>query len=334
MRTVRVLLVALPLLLGCHDVTEYTESGEFGAVILDASNLSVVGYVAGMEGARTLAPLSGSLFLVGSADGRLYEVDSQRLEVVRQHRIGGGSSSSVKRMLSSPSASTIYMLTGMGKALEVDDTDFLVLDEFSVGVSPSDACRSPSQRPRIYVSDRDAALVREVYTSNNSQGTLYDVAESPVALAPYPDDPDAVVTAHEGEGGVNLLYLATGVTTEVVPGSMGPFSDVAVASRDTTACAAAPNWNGEDGRLALVLPGGIQPEVVGVSVTGHPTCVCSNPDPSRPYFYAASSSGSNTVVSAVNYLDRTLEMTVTVEGYPWDIMTHRSGEYVIVLTSI
>ncbi len=325
---------ALTLLSGCHEVTEYTGSGEFGAVILDAEDLSVVGYVAGIDGARSLASMGSHRFLVGTTTGRVYEVDSQDLEVVGQRQITAGSGAAVERMVKSPSASTLYLLTGAGRILEIDQETFEVEDEFNAGASPSDICRSPGGLARIYVADAQQGRVREVWTSDNHVGKVIEVPEMPVAMAGYRSDPDQLVAAHDGEGGVSIVDIQVGGSSSLLSGSHGPYSDVAVAVSDTIICAAAPGWNSETGRLYVVDMTGLQPAVEYFSVEGHPRCVCVNPMGSPPYFYAACADGDRTVVVALNYLSGQVEMTAELEGYPWAVSTHQNGEYLIVLTSI
>ncbi|MGM0628142.1 MAG: hypothetical protein ACQETZ_08280 [Candidatus Fermentibacterota bacterium] len=327
-------LCALLLAAGCHEVTEYTDSGEFGAVILRTSDLSVVGYVAGMDGARSLVSMGGSRFLVGTSTGRVYEVDSEVLEIVRHQQVTAGSGAGIRRMVKSPSASTIYLLTGSGKILEMDSETFGIVDDFTAGASPSDICRSPGSIPRIYVSDMEQGRIREVWTSDNHVGKVIEVPEMPVSLAGYLSAPDVLVSAHEGQGGVNIVDIEAGGSISLLSGSSGPFSDVAVAGADTIVCAGAPRWDADNGRLLMVKMGEMGPSVSSFPVEGHPTSVSASPPGSSPLFYAACADGDRTVVVALNYLHGQVQMTAELEGYPWAVSTHRNGEYLIVLTSI
>jgi hypothetical protein len=329
-----VLLPVLAASLGCHSVVEYTDSGEFGAVLLDAEDLSVVGYVAGMDGARSLASMGSHRFLVGTSDGAVYEVDSQAMVVLEQHRVSAGSGAGVERMVKSPSASSLYLLTGSGRILEMDQYGFDVLDQFSACAAPSDICRSPSSIPRIYVADEEEGLIQEVWTSDNHLGKSILVPERPVALAGYCVDPDIIVSAHAESGGVNLIGLETEGYTRLIDGSEGPFADVAVAMQDTVCCAVSPDWDSQTGRLHLVATSGIGPNVEVIGVEGHPRCVCANPLPDKPFFYVACADGQRTLVLAVDYLNSSIEACVELEGYPWAISTHQSGQYLIVLTSL
>lgn len=327
-------LCVLLLAGGCHEVTEYTDSGDFGAVILRTSDLSVVGYVAGMDGARSLVSMGGSRFLVGTSTGRVYEVDSEVLEIVRHQQVTAGSGAGIRRMVKSPSASTIYLLTGSGKILEMDSETFGIVDDFTAGASPSDICRSPGSIPRIYVSDMEQGRVREVWTSDNHVGKVIEVPEMPVSLAGYLSAPDVLVSAHDGQGGVNLVDIEAGGSISVLSGTSGPFSDVAVAGADTIICAGAPRWDADNGRLLMVKMKEVGPSVSSFTLEGHPTCVNVNPTPSIPFFYAACADGDRTVVVALNYLYGEVQMTAELEGYPWAVSTHRNGEYLIVLTSM
>jgi len=333
-RWVAAALCVLLLAGGCHEVTEYTDSGDFGAVILRTSDLSVVGYVAGMDGARSLVSMGGSRFLVGTSTGRVYEVDSGVLEIVRHQQVTAGSGAGIRRMVKSPSASTIYLLTGAGKILEMDSETFGIVDDFTAGVSPSDICRSPGSIPRIYVSDMEQGRVREVWTSDNHVGKVIEVPEMPVALAGYTSDPDVLVSAHDGQGGVNLVDTQAGGTINLLSGTGGPFSDVAVATQDSAICISIPDWDGDNAELRLIGLTELEPVEQSFSMEGHPTCVAVNPTPSIPFFYAACADGDRTVVVALHYLYGEVQMTAELEGYPWAISTHRSGEYLIVLTSM
>ena len=328
------LAVAALTVAGCHSVTEYTDSGDFGAVVLNASDLSVLGYVAGIDGARSLVSMGGSRFLVGTSTGHVYEVDSQLMEIVEHHQVTAGAGAGISRMVKSPSAATIYLLTGMGKILEMDQETFEVVDDFGVGASPSDICRSPASLPRIYVSDAQQGMVREVWTSDNHVGKVMEVPESPVALAGFLPDPDRMVSAHDGEGGVSILNTDSQYYSVLLSGDDGPYSAVAMASTDTIVCAAAPRWNSDGGRVYMIDMAGPEQGTVSLSVDGHPTCICVHPLGSPPYFYAACADGDRTLVEALNYLYGQVQMTAELEGHPWAITTHRSGEKLIVLTSI
>lgn len=332
-RNVSLTAFLLLMVMGCHDVTEYSESGEFGAVILDATDLSVLGHIAGMDGARTVVSMSGSRFLVGCTSGRVYDVDSEAMKVQSSSQVTSGTGGGLDELTKSPAAASVYMTTGSGKLLEMDTDDFSVLDEFSAGPSPSAICRSPEGLTRIYVTDREQGTVREVDAYSNLENWSEYVAECPVAITRHGEDPPIMITAHGNDGGIHAIRLDWIQDNYLCP--HGTFADVTSAPFDTIFCAAEPCWESGSGRLLVGEVGWVRPFTSYTqSVSGHPTCVCSNPLRSRPYFYVACADGDRTIVAALNYDTRRIEMTVELDGYPWDITTHMSGDRLIVITSL
>jgi len=328
-------VLALLFLAGCHDVTEYTDSGEFGAVILDASDLSVEGYVAGLEGARTLTSMGGSSFLVGTSTGMVHEVDSDQQVITASHRVSAGSSASLDCFTKSPVGSSLYMCAGSGKLLEMSTQSFDVVDDFSAGPSPSAICRSPEGLGRIYVTDAQEGRLREVNASTNQVNWVYDIEPAPAAIAVHSDDPPVMVVAHGDDKGLHAVRLDWSSPRSNWLFYDGTFTDVASAPSDTVLCLAEPRWDAESGRLWLARVGWARPfEYKSFGVEGHPVCVCANSDYSMPYFYAACADGNRTVVVMVNYLSFEIEATAEIDGYPWDISSHSNGSRLLVLTSI
>ena len=324
------LLASIVAFSGCHEVTEYSDTGEFGAVILNASNLSVEGNVSGLEGARCLLSMDEDNFLVGSSSGRLYVVDSQGLGVQSSHQITAGSGAGVLKMLSLGGMGSIYVITGMGSLLEVDRQSFSVVDEFGVGSSPSDMCRSPSGAGRIYVTDQEQGRLYEVYTSDNSIGWNIPLSGAPMAVAPLSSSPDFLIAA-SSSGGMSSVDLGLQYRYALVGGS---FSDVASLPWDSLYCAVAPCWDDDGGYLILARQKWQESTFFHqTSLPGHPSAVCATEVPSLPYFYAACATDDGTLVAAVDYRYGTIAHTAELEGRPWAIITHAGGESVVVLTS-
>jgi hypothetical protein len=328
-------MTALAALAGCHEVTEYTDSGDFGAVILDASDLSVEGYVAGMEGARTLVSMGGSRFLVGTSTGMVHDVDSDQQAVLASHQVSSGASAALDCFIKSPVSSSIYMRAGSGKLLEMSTMNFDVLDEFTVGPSPSAMCGSPEGRGCIYVTDAEQGCLREVSASTNEVSWTYDIQPSPAAIAVHSATPPIMLTAHSDDKGLHAVRLDWSAPRDNWLLYSGTFADVASAPQDTVFCLAQPGWGNESGRLKVATVAWQRPfESRNFEVDGHPVCVCTNSDYSMPYFYAACADGDRTVVVMINYLTFEVEGTAEIDGYPWDISSHNNGTRLIVLTSL
>ncbi|NLP04360.1 hypothetical protein GX411_00205, partial [Candidatus Fermentibacteria bacterium] len=72
--------ILLPVLLllatGCHDVTEYSEQGEYAVYKIDLGTMTVVSSLGGFEGGRALLSIGNTEFLVASNRGVLYRVSS------------------------------------------------------------------------------------------------------------------------------------------------------------------------------------------------------------------------------------------------------------------
>jgi hypothetical protein len=334
-RTAPLLGALLLISAGCHEVTEYTDSGEFGAVVMDATDLTVQGYVAGMEGAGTLVSMEGSRFLVGTATGWIHEVDSGELRIIRSKQVSAGGASALGGLTRAPVGGSVYALTGGQKLLEIDPDGLDVLDEFTAGPSPSDICRSPQAEARLYIVDQGDARLRELSVSDNQVNWEHDLPPSPLAAAVHSADPPILLIAHGDDGGLTALRLDW--MGDAVMSVDGSFSDVVSAPEDTVLCAAEPRWGSDSGRLFLARvgwPSLFEFETASLGVEGNPACVCVNSNLTRPYFYAACADGDVTRVVMVNYRTWEIEGTAEVDGYPMDISSHDGGTRLVVLTAL
>ena len=326
-------MTALTALAGCHSVTEYTDSGDFGVVVLNASDLSVGGYVAGMDGARTVVSMGDSALLVGCSNGMVHTVNSEGLFIASSEYVTAGTGGGLDCFMKSPVRSSLYAITESGRIVEFSSADFSLLDEFAAGPSPSSMCRSPSGVGRIYIADDQQGVVREINALTNQEYGSYNVGACPMAVAPNCADPPMLVTVHGQDTGIYSIRLDWSSVNWLR--DRGTLCDVASLSTDSIFCALEPAWDEESGAMLLCEGGWLSPiEVYSCEVDGHPTAVCCSPDPQLPYFYAACASGDETLVVALNYQSREVEMTTLIDGYPYDITTHRNGEKIIVLTAL
>lgn len=327
-------LLLLTLTLGCHEVTEYTDSGEFGVVILSAWDLSMEGYVAGVDGARTLCSTGKLSFPVGCTSGQAYEVSLEGMEVLDVYQITAGAGAGLDCMTRSPSAYSAYMSGGGSKILEMELNGYTVIDEFSCGSSPVDICRSPAGNARIYILDSGNECIREIWSSSNSQGWTLGVAESPMAVAGALDQPEVLVTTHGDQGGVQLHNLDYGFSSEILSAEYGPFSAVAAVPRDSLCMVAAPEWQGQQGRIYLLRVGEADASLLdSKQLEGHPVEICGDPSQGPPYFYIACVDGEYTRIYAYSIISQQIELSAELEGYPWEMSTNLD-DHLIVLTSL
>ena len=334
------LLLACILLAGCHQVTEYSDSGEFGAVILRADNLEVLGYIPGMAGARSALSLGPDKFLVGCTTGYLYEVSTDSMAITASRQVTAGSGAGLDHLLLSPLEESVYAITG-GGILEITLEGYGAIDEIPMGVSLSDMCVSPLELPdslqRLYLTDSGASVIREFYAYYGEEGWVLEMPTEPRAIVDHYADPPLLLAALGDGGGICAIDLDMAVCQQKLPGSYSDVASLSFGIWDSTFCAAEPRWSEDSGRLRMGATGqvwGDPPECRSFSVPGHPVSVCASPELSLPYFYAVCADGANTVVVALDFQLQEVVSITELDGHPWDIAPHRYGEYLVVLTSI
>ncbi len=167
------LLAAIALLPGCHEVTEYSSAGEIGVVVVDLEGFTVEGVIEGFDGGRAILSVGEHAFIVSSNRGRLFVGDSEARNIENVYQIGTPFGSGYCSIV--PGSSSVYVLGGFGSILEFNLSTHSVVDEFQAGPLPLNLCRAGFAQ-YVYVADGQDGKVREVWISDNEVHEEFDLS--------------------------------------------------------------------------------------------------------------------------------------------------------------
>lgn len=312
---------------GCHEVTEYSQQGEYAVYKIDLGTMAVVSSLGGFEGGRALLSLGNSEFLVSSNRGILYRVSSPEMTVLGVFPAGGPYATGYGSMVQA-SSSTVYLVGSYGNVVEFSLATGSVADEFSAGPAPVGVTCS-SDGGSIFVTDAQDAGLREFDTSDNSFVRSVELETPASVILRWTDSPCQYLLALS-----SLEPAAYPVWVEYLyPSSIGlawPASDIA-AFRDTTIFCAC--HGGSAPAMATVSAGyPIVERTETIALSGQPLRVCGE-QVGHSFYVASLIDETTTRIYEIDGLDCTITRTLDVPGYPWDITTHANGEYLLILTS-
>lgn len=321
-------LLAVCLMSGCHEITEFSPDGIHGVHIIDTSDMTLVATMTGFDGARSICSVNDTRFLVACNSGQLFTVDSEELSVIRVQSIGLPFSTGYNSMTRANDGA-IYIIGAYGRLLEYSTTVGAVLDEFSAGPYPIAVCRSPS-RDSIYVADFSDGLLREVRTMDNTVTREIELPALPSSAAPFDVARDMVLVSSSEGGGCYIDWDVLRVLD--VSGASGS-SDCA-GLPDTAACCFVRPFYGSSTGMARFMYGDLPhfEEYASLTLSGDPLRVC-NAWPEKIFYVASYLGDGTTRVYSIDGLSQDITGTLDIDGYPWDIVSHRSGQYVLVLTT-
>lgn len=325
------LLCAVLAVSACHSITEYETGGESQVAKIDISELSVESTMGGLEEARSLCSIDNDEFLVASSSGRLYRINSETMSVDTSFRVGSsGLGGGYRRMSRVPGGRRVYLIDAGGKILDINLFGNEVVDQFEVGPAPADMCSSVSGLMRVYVVDGSDDKVREIDTEDNRLVRERELRYRPVGIAGFDGGHDYLgIVSSESSGSYEMFDTGDMYGSRIYTGS--PCEEVAILSDSLLSCVIQPNWGSPAG-TALLVSGYFPVVEATLEMPGNPTCVCVHPE--GTYFFVACASEGETVVAVIDPFTLDVIKGIAVEGYPWDITTHRSGRYLLVLTDL
>jgi hypothetical protein len=320
---------AVLLLPGCHGLTEY--EGEPAAQVLfySTSDLSFTGSIGGITDGRALCSIDSRTLYVLDGSGMLHKLDSDEMTVDTSFQVLTGPAAGVFALASPPPRSSIYAFGPTASIVEVGVASNTVLDIFQAGPSPS--CMVPSRSgasKRLYVGDSEDDCLREVATSTNTVVHTTQLGFPPGALTFSGCGPWIMaVCGSEGILAVlDLQYSSPGYHT--TPAGM---SDVTTCGSMPDFFLSCPQW----GDVGLVLRTDSLGEVTGSrSIPGHPIRLAGSIPGLPVRLFVLSNTGDGTCsVSILDCYSLETEAEIDLDGYPWDMVLHRNGEYLAVLMS-
>ena len=320
--------LALTLLSGCHEVTEYSsQEQEYGVHIVSTDDLTLHGTLRGFQGARSICSTGETRFLVACNTGQLFTVSSSELVIEKVQEIGLPFSPGYNSMIRANDGS-VYLITAYSQIADYSVAVGAVMEEFMAGPSPVALCRSPT-RDSIYVADALDSRIREVATLGNTVTREKQLSGTPAALSPFDEARDMVLVA-----GSSPCFLDM-ETFSLLPVPGGAAGSVDVASLPDTAfcCLVCPDYQSSSGRA--VLAWGDQPhfmDAITIVLEGDPLAVCST-YPAHEFFVVSYLGNGTSRLYVIDFY--TLEVTdqLDLSGYPWDVVSHSNGEYVLLLTT-
>lgn len=321
------LICALTLLAACHEIAEYSSGGVNGVHIIDVADMSLYGELDGFEGGRALCSVNNTTFLVACNTGQLSTVDSEELCVVRTQSVGLPFSSGYNSMIRANNGS-IYLIGAYGQIIEYSTVSSVVKDEFSAGPCPVSLARSPG-RDSIYVADLSDGMLREVGTLGNSITRQIELPAPASSISPF-DDARDMILASSADG--QCCYVNWAIP-QLVDTEVEMSTDVAALADTAVACFTLPFYGSGYGAVVLMSGDLVHFEEYDmVSLTGDPLRVCST-YPVRMFYIASYLGDGITRVYALDAMTHDITGTLEVSGYPWDIVSHRSGQLIVVLTT-
>ncbi|MCD4848933.1 MAG: hypothetical protein K8R76_12170 [Candidatus Aegiribacteria sp.] len=326
-----VLIITLAFLFGCHQVAEFETGATSGVSFVRTSDYTVETVVSGLEGARSICSNGNNEFLVATTEGVLYRVNSQSMVVESSFLIGIPSGSGYSEIIRSTQDNSIYILGPAGKIIEWSLNHNYVIDEFYTGPNPVDICVSPDGSNHIFVIDSGDQTIRKVMTSSNTVIEESNLYHTPSSVSGYTACPEFVLVAcSDDTGSVCLLDVETlNLHTATFTGM--PCGEITSSQNDSVFCIIHPGTGSSDGGATLVRARPVPEYMEYFPIAGTPVSLCSYPYGS--YFYIASLKDGDTVITVLNGDTFQAETEFTIDGFPFDITTHRNGEYLLVLTS-
>lgn len=326
-----VFVIALAGLIGCHQIAEFETGVTSGVSVIRTSDYTVETVVSDIEGARSIYSNGNYEFLLTTTDGALYRVNSQLMVVDTSFVIGTPSGNGYSEIIKSPLHNSIYILGPAGKIIEVGLNHNFVKDEFYTGPNPADLCISPDNSNNIFVIDSGDQTIRKVMTLSNTvieESNLYHIPSSVSGYAAFPEF--VLVACSDDSGSVCQLDVETlNLYCAIFTGM--PCGEIASSQNDSIFCTIHPGTGSSDGGATLVRATPFPEYLEYFPITGTPVSLCSHPY--YPYFYIASLKDGDTVITVLNGDTFQVETEFNIDGFPFDITTHRNGEYLLVLTA-
>lgn len=326
----KLLYSVLLLALSCYNPKEFSTMTDSGVIKLRVADNTIVGAVEGIPDGRTICSIGSTEFLVTAGTGEVFRINSVEMTVETSFSVGFAGGAGYRSMIY-PIAGSVYLTGAAGNLLEIDLNENKVADDFEAGPSPSVLCPNPSSQETFFLADGSDRRVREINTATNTVlRTTQAMSGSPSALAAETYLNQYLLAAFQNEAGsVAMISLATFHVSTV---SLGyPCMDVAAFPAESIWAVTHPEWQAENG-MVTVCRNFIPPEVDRFQLDGHPMKICSVPGTTKFYVLSYLGGGDSRLVS-LNYLTGEVESLVDVQGFPWDIIAHANGEYVLALTS-
>lgn len=331
-----ILLIAAP---GCHEVMEYQSNDQSRITLIRSSDFQVERYMDGLSQGRTLLSDGSNKLILLSADGTLFRIDSEEMIVDTSYTIGGTSGTGYGDAAIARNGN-LYVLGPGSQLIEVDLSTNSVEDQFSPGSRPGAIVASSTQE-RLYFIDTLEDYIGEIWTSTNHVGFTSNTM-SPLAdvMIESTGGRHIVAVCSDDRGSIYGIWLDISESARFLQVNAGsPCSRVMPMDQDSVYMICCPEWTASNGYVYFV-QGYIDPGLTNtVHVAGHPIDMCFNDNTGYAgtlYIMSRTDTG-NTVITVIEFpfshIEPEVVTTISLDGFPRDIIAPTNGEYLVVLTS-
>jgi hypothetical protein len=333
------ILFVMVLLSGCHEVTEYLSADHSNLTFIRTSDYQIDRTMDGLSQGRTLLSYGTSGLILLSSDGTLTRINYEEMVIDTSYTIGGSSGTGYTDAVIAGNGN-LYVLGPGSQVIEVDLSNNSVVDQFYPGSDPGAICASYSL-PRLYFTDSAEDYIGEIWTSDNRTGFTSATVHPLTDLMVDRTGGRHIIAVSSGDQGyIYGIWLDISESTRLLPVSAGsPCSAIISLEQDSVYAVSCPVWAGDNGYLYFV-QGYENPDSTRFAdVQGHPTDMCFNSNTGHMgnlSVLGKTNSGS-TVVTVfefpyVLYEPHTASV-ISIDGFPRDVISPSTGEYLIVLTS-
>lgn len=334
-------LILLMSVLGCHEVMEYQSNDQSRITFIRTSDFQVERNMEGLQQGRSLLSCGLNKLILISADGTLYRIDSEEMTIDTSYTIGGSSGTGYGDAVIANNGN-LYVIGPGSQIIEVDLSTNTVEDQFAPGLKPGAICAS-STLNRLYFTDTIEDYIGEVWTSSNHTGFTTNT-DFPIAdiMVQQTGGRHIVAVCSNDIGSIYGIWLDISETARLLSPSAGsPCSSVIPMNRDSVYAVTCPEWTSNNGFVFFVQGYVEHLFDTKISVEGHPTEMCFNGNIGYAgnLFVLSRTDSGNTVItvfgfpSSYLYIDPEIIATMSLNGFPRDIVAPSNGEYILVLTS-
>lgn len=332
--------ILLMAALGCHEVMEYQSNDQSCITFIRSADFQVERAMEGLTQGRTLVPDGLNRLILLSADGTLSRINSEEMKIDTSYSIGGSSGTGYSDAAVADNGN-LYVMGPGSQLIEVDLSSNSVEDQFTPGSKPGAICASSTQG-RLYFIDTVEDYIGEIWTSSNHTGftsnTYYPLAD---IMIQQTGGCRIVAVCSDDYGSIFGLWLDISETAKHLGVNAGsPCSSVIPLNVDSMYAVSCPLWTGDNGYVCFI-QGYLNPvSTTHVNVEGHPVDMCLNSNAGNAgnlYIMSKTNSG-NTVITVFGlkfspYFEPEVVSVININGFPRDIISPSTGEYLIVLTS-
>ncbi len=320
------LVAAALLAAGCTDLAEVDTAYSAGVRYVSSSDLTVTACSEPIEGAASLLPLPGRIW-VATTGGRIVELGSDDLAEDTSWTVGAPFSAGYCEMELSVTGKSVYLVGAAGSILELDVLDGSTRDEFHLCDSPTLLVYS-ADSPYLYVGDAASRRVMEVSQRTHDVTRYAQLDATPICMSRTRSPESLAVGTTLGS---ELLSLETvGYVRRILLRLGAPMPAVTDLPGDTALCAVL--GAGQSDLLVTVpLP---SPEpgqhlytgAVEVGGTAHLLC----PGELGHAFLLSYLGGGLSRLCRYDSRRGVVEATVEIPGYPVDMETTGLGNLAVL----